>query len=187
MYLTKWQQVHILIFGILILIFLLVRLHGKREKERVYLKLKSPRITRDEEGDQLYKSVLDDIRFIKSQQWKVANYCLLIYGFLIYLTTNRICTEIGMSFVSFLLSISVFDFGTFLIVNFQFNLRASRFMLSKFGPNLHREAHYWERENYDQRLNRDEGFWRDGYITILLILANSIGFVFSLWFYLAKL
>ena len=74
------------------------------------------------QGQLLYKQIMDNMTFIKRQQWATTNYAVLIYAAIVYLHEKASKLDSALSVVAVLTAI----FAIGLLVWFQCDLRSLR-------------------------------------------------------------
>jgi hypothetical protein len=118
------------------------------------------------QGLALYKQMLDDIIFIKRQQWATTNYAALLYAAMIWFKHNiaiaprAVCALSAFAVVTALVAIA-------LLIRFQYDL-------GKLRERVATANNYWfvgkEKRSFDIKDKDEDPFVRGWHILIPLIL-----------------
>lgn len=168
------------IIGFIIFFYLLVEKHNKEKKEM--LKKYYPTFSMNAENVIHYQRGLEYLEEIKSSQWNLTYYCILLFGAIIGLSLIKSIQKVqNIEFNLLMIAIIVLGTGIYLMVEHQFILRQTRIAILKH-ESLFRSAHYWMcNTKYEKLKIEKKSFFYDSSVFLLFIGAAIIGFLCVLY------
>jgi hypothetical protein len=138
---------------------------------RVRSKKKLPK--RSNESPQMvivHKDAIDNIMFLKQQQWRVTNYAIAIYAaiFAVFRAYPPVaCERVALAFIV----MAVFSYSSYLLAKLQWSMTKYRRRLARINSEC-----FTDKEVEDLELFRDpKKYFHDGELLIVLIAASLIG------------
>ena len=173
----------VFVIGTLIFLFILIPLWRRENNIKKIMISKDPHKNinlNDEDKRFFFQHFLNEIKSLKSYQWNLTNYCLLIYGVIIGLDKLFNCEIIR--YILILITILIFCSTFYYILQAQLKMVQSRVALRKYDEKLYKSAHYWI-DDIKKQEEVDQNFLRD-LIVIFPFMAIIIGFIFVLIYFL---
>lgn len=145
--------------------------------------IKMPCAIPSKEIENLYRESLEDIQFLKQQQWKVVYYCLLLFSaiYIVFERENGVDLKIFFSIIVVLTSL----FGLYFQIQFQNGMKKNRMRITY----IRLSYPDWETLtlldfNDKNRIKSYCCFWKDGpfFISFFLSIVVASGFVlYIIW------
>jgi hypothetical protein len=156
---------------------LLIRLLQKAQKERRQA-LRENYPSNRRIPDSSFVEGHEELRFLKSLQWNIVSYCLLIIGALVGVATIvQIKSSEVFSYAILIIGLVDCLAGIYLILEIQHNLRMSRITIFK-NKKAFKSNHYWMTpKQLDRQKRIDARLLRDPRLLALFTLAILIGYV----------
>jgi hypothetical protein len=134
-----------------------------------------------EEINNVYNKSLEDIQFLKQQQWKVVYYCLLLFSAVFYLNLTAVEGSLPKgNYEPFMLIVSILIcfFGLYFLIDTQFALKKYRERVETIRKNYFQEE---TKKLFGKKIEGNDSFWNDW--EYFLSFCASILFAFGFIFY----